>query len=101
MKKIDNLLNITFFKKFLIIFWALWWFVAFITDILDVIQRFGFVHYSWIYSDNYPFLVKALALYNAPQWVPLFFFAIIIIGSLISSIVFTRAVLLLEKPEAF
>ena len=84
-------LNIHFFKKFLLIFWALWWLIAFWTDIVGGLAHLNLLHASWAPDANYPGLKQSLSMYPLYSWIPPALFICIIAGSLLSSVLFFRA----------
>jgi hypothetical protein len=86
MKK-HNLL----FKYIIVLFWCLWWLIAFWTDLIGAATHLKFLHASWAPDNNYPFLVQSLQMYNVPNWVPTFFYIGIIILSGICFVLFLRA----------
>jgi hypothetical protein len=92
--KITNLC----FKQFVVVFWFLWWVCALWTDIIGAVAHFGNFQASWAPDINYPYLVKAVAMYNVVELVPIILYAGIILLSGISCILFFRAVISLTKP---
>jgi len=88
------------FKKTLIIFWAIWWTIAFWTDISGGLKHLGILHASWIFDGNYPFLTKSLALYSMPQWFVTFLYLGIIFWSLLSAGWFWYASLAINNAKA-
>lgn len=94
--KIDNL----FFKKDLVLFWAIWWLIAFWTDVVGGLAHLGYLQAAWAPDSNYPFLVDSLKMYNAPGWLITFFFIGILLWSLLSALAFCWASLALGKSPA-
>lgn len=93
--KIDNLL----FKKIIIVFWTIWWLIAFWTDLVGGLAHLGYLHASWAPDTNYPGLVKSLVMYHVPMWVPLLFFIGILVWSLLSTLFFIYATIGLHQPK--
>ncbi|MDD3265851.1 MAG: hypothetical protein PHC75_01555 [Burkholderiales bacterium] len=87
------------FKRIIVIFWALWWLIALWTDVVGAVAHLGYVTASWAPDNNYPFLVKSLAMYNVPTSLPAFFYAGINIFSFICVVLFGRAVFALNKSN--
>lgn len=42
------------FKRLLVWFWALWWFLAFLTDFIGGLKEIGLVAATWLPYSNYP-----------------------------------------------
>lgn len=85
--RIDN----TIFKKIIILFWTVWWFIALWTDVIGALTQMGYLHVSWAPDTNYPGLVQSLAMYNVPSWLPIYLFIGIVLWSLLSTALFTWA----------
>ncbi|KTD66351.1 hypothetical protein [Legionella spiritensis] len=83
--------NILLFKKIIVIFWCLWWFIALWTDVVGALAHAGFLVKSWAPDTNYPFLVDSLKMYSAPAWVPVVCITGIILWSLFSALAFLWA----------
>ena len=79
------------FKRAILVFWALWWLLAFLTDFIGGLKELGMVAAAWIPHTNYPFLVDALAPYGVPAWLPPLLFAGIISWSFLSTVLFVIA----------
>lgn len=88
------------FNKILILFWTLWWLVAFWTDIVGGLAHLNLIHANWTPDRNYPFLVDSLKMYLVPPWVPLFLFIGILICSMLSSLAFCWASLSIINKSA-
>jgi len=76
------------FPHILLIFWALWWSIAFLTDFLGALGHLQLIHTTLLVNENYPALVKVLQMYHAPQWLPGLLFAGIILWSFLSCFYF-------------
>ncbi|KTD17964.1 hypothetical protein [Legionella jordanis] len=86
-----------YFKKILIVFWALWWLIALWTDVVGGLAHLGLLRASWAVDNNFPFLLQSLAMYPLPQWIPSVLFTGIILWSLLSTIAFIWACLALNR----
>ncbi len=93
-------INLTSFKKTIVLFWALWWSIALWTDIVGAMAHVGWLNASWAPDINYPFLAKSLEMYHAPQWMVVTFFIGIIVWSAVSTIAFIWAAKALKQPKS-
>ncbi|MGL5743122.1 MAG: hypothetical protein ACRCXC_11590 [Legionella sp.] len=87
------------FKKMIIIFWTLWWFIALWTDVVGGLAHIGWLKASWAPDTNYPFLVQSLKMYSVPDWLPAGFFIGIILWVFLSTSLFFWASLGLKKEK--
>lgn len=87
-----------YFKKILIIFWGLWWFIALWTDIVGGLAHLHILNATWAPDLNYPFLQKTLSMYHLQWLAPLFFIAIIL-SLLICTVLFIWAIGGLNKEK--
>lgn len=87
------------FKKIIILFWMLWWFIALWTDVIGAIRHINWINVAWAIDTNYPFLVESLKIYNVPEWVPVFLFGGIILWLFINAILFLYACMALYQPQ--
>jgi hypothetical protein len=92
--------KIELFKKVIVVFWAVWWLIAFWTDVVGALAHMGLLHQSWAPDTNYPFLVESLKMYHLPSWAITGLFVGIIAWSALSTIAFVIAALSLGKPTA-
>jgi len=76
------------FKQIIVVFWALWWTIAFLTDVSGGLKHLQLINFSWALDLNYPALVKALEIYSEPLWLSTFFFVGIVCWSGLSAILF-------------
>lgn len=88
------------FKKMIIVFWTLWWVIAFWTDIVGAFAHVGVLNATWAPDTNYPFLVESLKMYYSPSWLTATLFAAILLWSLASTLAFCWATLSLNKTRA-
>ncbi|BCA94545.1 hypothetical protein TUM19329_09060 [Legionella antarctica] len=86
-----------YFKKIIIIFWTLWWFIALWTDIVGGLAHYGLLVKSWAPDTNYPFILNSLKMYPLPEWIPPLLFIGILLWSLLSTVVFCWACASLNK----
>jgi hypothetical protein len=84
-------MEIRFFKKALVVFWALWFVIAFFTDFFGWLDTFDNMHISWAGTDNYSFLVKSLHIFSVPDTVAQFLYFGIIAWLFVSSLAFIFA----------
>lgn len=77
-----------FFKRIIVVFWALWWMLAFLTDFLGGLYLLNVFTEPWVPRSNYPALVASLTQYDAPNWLPGVFFVGIVAWSLLSALAF-------------
>lgn len=85
------------FKKILIVFWTLWWLIAFWTDIVGAFAHVGVLTATWAPDTNYPFLAESLKMYNVPDWLVALLFVGIISWSGIATLLFCWATVGLNK----
>jgi len=81
----------TTFKRLILLFWALWWLLAFLTDLFGGLKEVGALAAFWLPHTNYPGLVESLAPYSPPGWLPPFLFVGIMAWSLLSTLLFAIA----------
>ncbi|MCC2624401.1 MAG: Uncharacterized protein K0R14_274 [Burkholderiales bacterium] len=82
--------NLTF-KYIIVLFWCIWWLLAFWRDVVGAAAHLQILQANWAPDVNYPFLVQSLQMYNVYTWVPAFFYIGIIILSGICFLLFFRA----------
>lgn len=78
-------------KRLVVVFWALWWLSAFLTDFIGAMKQLGIVAAGWFAVTNYADLTQAVAPYDPPGWLPPFLYAGIIGWSFISTVLFMIA----------
>ena len=60
-----------FLKLGLLFFWAAWFTIVTATNVTSALKAMGVLGPSWRFaSKNYPMVVKAVSLYDAPAWLP-------------------------------
>ena len=94
-----NMRSMFFFKRTIVVFWALWWILAFLTDFLGGLYLLNVFTAPWLPHSNYPSLVESLLQYDAPTWLPGLFFVGIIGWSFLSAGAFTVAALTSRQPS--
>jgi hypothetical protein len=58
-----------FLKRGLLLFWAVWLTIVFITNVLDGCKALGWLGEGWTFaSGNYRFLAQTTARYGTPAW---------------------------------
>lgn len=87
------------FKKMMVFFWFLWWASALWTDIVGGLSHLGYLQSSWAPDTNFPFLVKTLAIYPLPTWMPAVFFIAILLWMSVNTLLFARASLALIQKQ--
>jgi len=93
--KLDN----AAFNKILVLFWALWWLIAFWTDVTGGLAHLGLLKATWAPDGNFPFLVASLKIYHVPLLVPTVFFMLILTWSLVSTVAFLWAAAALTQAR--
>ena len=88
-----GLISNRLFKQIIVGFWAIWWFIAFITDLLGGLIHLNFFHLSWLTDGNYLFLVQSLSLFHPAEWITALFYIGIILWSGLCFVLFTWAAL--------
>ncbi len=88
-----------FFKRIIVVFWALWWMLAFLTDFLGGLYLLNVFTEPWVPHSNYPALVASLTQYDAPNWLPGVFFVGIVAWSFMSALAFIFAALTPAQPS--
>ena len=67
-------------KLGLLLFWAAWFCIVFLTNLFSGLKAAAMLPASWKFaSKNYDAVVKAVSLYRAPAWVPKLLFAAVVI----------------------
>ncbi|MEM7225285.1 MAG: hypothetical protein AAF495_20070 [Pseudomonadota bacterium] len=91
-------ISIGAFKRIILLFWAIWWLLAFLTDAIGALKEIGAVAAPWLPHTNYPSLVESLAPYQVPGWLPPLLFAGIIAWSFASTLLFAQAAATPREP---
>ncbi len=90
-----------FFKKNIILFWALWWLIALWTDVMGALNYNHLIDASWAKNSNYLFLMSSLKIYSPAPWVCPLLYSGIILWSLLNSLLFIYACAAFHKPRSF
>ncbi|MCG7520922.1 hypothetical protein [Ruegeria sp. Ofav3-42] len=80
-----------FFKQGLVVFWFLWWAMAFLTDFVGGLELLGVTSTPWFDGHNYPFLVKTLEQFGSTTAINVSLFIGIILWALLSAGLFLIA----------
>ena len=91
-------ISMSTFKRLLLVFWTLWWLVAFLTDFIEALQEIDVIPATGLPLTNYPFLVKSLAPYHVPAFLPPVLYVGIITWSLLSTLLFALAAMTPLQP---
>lgn len=88
------------FKKIMVIFWLLWWAIAFWTDVIGLMAHYNLLHQTWAPDLNYPFLAQSLTMYHVPSYFPLIAYIGIMLWSGLATLAFIRAgVAIFQKSD--
>jgi hypothetical protein len=61
-------MNLSAIKRGLLLFWAAWTAIVFITNITDVLKRLRVLSASWAFaSGNYALMIDVTAIYQTPK----------------------------------
>lgn len=80
------------FKQSLVVFWGLWWAIAFLTDFVGGLEMLGLTSTPWFDGQNYPFLKQTLAPFGATAAIDIALFVGIILWALVSTLLFSFAI---------
>jgi hypothetical protein len=79
-------------KRGLLLFWAVWLALVFLTNLLDALKALGLLDESWPFaSGNYAFLVQTTARYGTPTWANAVLFAGVICWQALAAALFSLA----------
>jgi hypothetical protein len=79
-------------KRGLLLFWAVWLALVFLTNLLDAVKALGLLAESWPFaSGNYAFLVQTTARYGTPTWANAVLFAGVICWQALAAALFSLA----------
>lgn len=92
-------ISVDFFKRLIVVTWALWWLIAFVTDFLGALQDLGLVSFSWLQAGNYTAIVQAVAPFGSPTWLDVVLFAGIIAWSFLSALFLCLAAFTPSHPR--
>lgn len=78
-------------KRFLLLFWAIWFTVVFLTNLADAAKGFGLLGESWAFaSGNFAFIKETTARYGTPDLVNAVLFAGVIVWEGVAALLFWR-----------
>jgi hypothetical protein len=81
-----------FLKLGLLFAWATWFSIVTITNVCSALKASGALGPSWRFaSKNYPMVVKAVSIYDAPPWLPKLLFMGVVAWQLLAAIFFWYA----------
>jgi hypothetical protein len=84
--------NSSFLKCGLVVFWALWLSVVFVTNVLDFLKVLGWLEQHWRFaSGNFDFIVATTARYDVPRTLDVMLFAGVIAWEATAAALFWRA----------
>lgn len=81
-----------YLKLALLFFWAAWFSIVTFTNITSALKASGVLGPSWRFaSKNYPMVVKAVSIYDAPPWLPRLLFMGVVAWQGLAAILFWYA----------
>jgi hypothetical protein len=79
-------------KRLLLLFWAIWLSVVFLTNLADAVKSLGLLDESWAFaSGNWKLIQETTARYGPPAAVNVTFFAGVIVWEAVAAVLFWRA----------
>lgn len=81
---IQNRDSLFVLQRLLVIFWALWWAIAFVSDVLGVLQHIHQIP-GTMFDGNYPMIKKAFENYVSYDIVPVVAFGILLVWEFLSA----------------
>src|SRR5262245_50232693 len=79
-------------KRSLLLFWAVWFTVVFLTNAADAAKATGLFDESWAFaSGNYRFVAETMARYGAASWANAICFGGVIVWEGLAAMLFWRA----------
>lgn len=94
-------LSMSLFKRLIVVTWALWWVIAFLTDFLGAMQDLGWFGLVWLQTGNYPAIVQAIGPFGAPSWLAITLFAGVIVWSFLSALFLSVAAIMPARPGRY
>lgn len=83
---------IVFLKLALLLFWATWFSIVFLTNAFDAMKAAGMLPATWRFaSRNYEMVVKAVSIYEAPKRVARLLFGGVLAWQALAAVLFWRA----------
>ena len=85
-------LSLATLKRGLLLFWAVWFTIVFLTNLFDALRALGVLGAGWRFaSGNWAFLVETTAVYATPDWLRAVLFAGVIVWEGLAAALFWRA----------
>jgi hypothetical protein len=85
-------MHIGAFTELLLLFWAAWFAIVFLTNVFSALKAAGRLGPEWKFaSKNYESVAKAVSLYSAPAWVPRTLFAGVLAWQLAAACLYAAA----------
>jgi len=95
-------MNARAFTALLLLFWASWFAIVFLTNAFGALRAAGRVGPGWKFaSKNYESVAKAVSLYSAPAWVARVLFAAVLAWQLAAACLYAAAFLGCLSPDPF
>jgi len=96
------LLTTRTFKLGLLLFWALYFSIVFITNWFDALKAAGVLGDGWkVTSGNWASIREATAIYDTPGWLRTILFAGVLVLELLAAALFWRAFLLARRSGIY
>lgn len=84
--------NILLIKRGVLLFWALWFSIAVITNVTDGLKALAVLPEQWRFaSGNYFLMAKVTALYHTPEWVVAVLFIGVMVWETVAAALFWRS----------
>jgi hypothetical protein len=88
----DAVIDAIFLKRLLLLFWAVWFTVVFLSNLADAGKGLGLLAESWAFaSGNLKFIKETTGRYGTPDWMNGVLFAGVILWEGIAAVLFWRA----------
>jgi hypothetical protein len=85
-------MHVIFFKRVLVLFWALWFSIVFLSNLADAAKGLGLLNESWTFaSGNLKFIKETTARYRTPDLANWILFAGVIVWEGVAVVLFWRA----------
>jgi hypothetical protein len=88
-------------KLGLLLFWAAWFSIVFLTNLFSALKAARVVGESWQFaSKNYEAVAKAVSVYGAAPWLPKLLFLGVVLWQLLAAVLFACAFVLSLRAGA-
>jgi hypothetical protein len=85
-------IHVIFLKRVLLLFWAVWLSVVFLSNLADAAKGLGLLGESWAFaSGNLQFIKETTGRYGTPGWLNGVLFAGVIVWEGVAALLFWRA----------